>query len=51
MKNDTKNAIIGGAVGGLVWVIVRRFWENYKFKKEIHRSLDEIEYRIRFSRL
>lgn len=48
MDDTTKNALVGGIVGGIAWLVVRHFWEKHKFKKELHESLEEIKHRLKY---
>ena len=49
MDDTTKNALVGGIVGGIAWLVVRHFWEKHKFKKELHESLEEIKYQLKYN--
>lgn len=48
MDDTTKNALVGGIVGGIAWLVIRHFWEKHKFKKELHESLEELKYRLKY---
>ena len=49
MDDTTKNALVGGMVGGIAWLVVRHFWEKHKFKKELHESLEELKYQLKYN--
>ena len=49
MDDTTKNALVGGIVGGIAGLVVRHFWEKHKFKKELHESLEELKYQPKYN--
>ena len=49
MDDTTKNALVGGIVGGIAWLVVRHFWEKHKFKKELRESLEELKYQLKYN--
>ena len=49
MDDTTKNTLVGGIIGGVAWLVVRHFWEKHKFKKELHESLEELKYQLKYN--